>query len=435
VRSQEGYPGGIYVLSYYGTPYYGTLWDGYLKDNVNNRISAFAQDAWNPTKRLTINAGFRYDHYAGFNKHLNDTVFRTNPVSPRVGFAYDVAGNGKTVIRGHYGWYFDGAKSTYYDLLDPQINPKYGVYLNPNLSYDGAPFLIRAGTNHTMSGDVKHPRLKQAILGVDHELFPGFAIGVTGIWRDNDHFIEDIYGPNTAYTQRVVPDPGPDGVAGTADDNPNTSIVTYRQSSDPLTTQYVIENVPGAFRRYRGVEFNANKRMSHHWSGQFSWVYSKTTGNYDNTTQLGNTTAFDDPNLDPNVQPNLTGRLTRDNPHIVKLLGLYQMPWNINVAGIFTYTSGNTYARTVRVTLPQGRENLLIEPRGSNRLDNQPRLDMRVEKAVAFSGRKVGVSLELFNLFNNSAVTSVQTRSSSTYGQPTAVVGPRAMRLGFNFKW
>jgi hypothetical protein len=60
---------------------------------------------------------------------------------------------------------------------------------------------------------------------------------------------------------------------------------------------------------------------------------------------------------------------------------------------------------------------------------------MRFEKGFAFSGRRAAASLELFNLFNNSAVTSKVTRSSATYGQPTAVVSPRAMRLGFNFKW
>jgi hypothetical protein len=434
VKSQEGYPSGLYVLATNGVPYYGYLWNGYLKDDVNNRISVFAQDAWNPMKRLTINAGLRYDHFAGYNKHLNETVFRTNPVAPRIGFAYDVMGNGRTVVRGHYGWYFDGAKSTYYDLLDPQIAPKYGVYLNPNLSFDGAPFLIKPGTNRVMGSDLKHPRVKQTILGFDHELFPGFAVGVTGIWRDNDHFIEDVLN-NGTFTQRVVTDPGPDGVYGTGDDNPNVSIVTYRQTSDPLTNQYTIENAPGAFRKYRAVEFNANKRMSHHWSGQFSWVYSKITGNYDNTSSAGNGTAYDDPNFDPRVQPFLTGHLTSDNTHIVKLLGLYQLPWNINASGIFFFTSGNTYTRTVRVSLPQGRPSLFIEPRGSHRYDDRPKLDVRVEKGLVFSGRKVAVSLEAFNLFNNSAVTARTTRSGSTYGTPNTIVAPRGARIGFNFKW
>ncbi len=435
VRSQEGYPGGMFVNSTYGVPYYAYLWDGYLKDNINNRMSLFAQDAWNPAKRLTVNAGVRYDHFGGFNKHLDETVFRTNAIAPRLGFAYDIAGNGKTVVRGHYGWYFDGAKSSYYDLLDPQITPKFGVNLNPDLSFDGDPFITTPGTNHTMDSDIKHPRLKQTILGVDHELFRNFAVGVTGVWRDNDQFIDDVL-TNGQFTTRVVPDPGPDGAVGTADDNPSNTVTTYRQTNDPADNQFLITNVPEAFRRYRGLEISATKRMSNSWSGQFSWVVSKITGNYDNTSQLGNGTTFDDPNLDPRLMPNLTGRLTRDNTHIAKLLGLYKAPWDLTLSGIFFYTTGNTFARTVRVALPQGRQNLLFEPRGSQRLDDQPRLDFRAEKGIKLApGKRATVSLEAFNLFNNSAITAQNTRSSATYGQPTAIVAPRAFRLGFSFKY
>ena len=114
-------------------------------------------------------------------------------------------------------------------MLDPQIAPKYGVYLNPNLSFDGSPFLVKPGTNRTMADGIKHPRVKQAILGFDHELFPGFAVGVTGIWRDNDHFIEDVL-TNGTFTTSVVKDPGPDGVTGTADDN-DVTVATFNASA------------------------------------------------------------------------------------------------------------------------------------------------------------------------------------------------------------
>ena len=120
IKSEQGYPGGMYVLASFGEPYYAYLWDGYLKDNINNRLSAFAQDSWTIGSRLTINPGVRFDRITGNNSHLDEQVFATNSISPRIGFAWDVAGDSKTVVRGHYGWYFDGAKSSYYDLLDPR---------------------------------------------------------------------------------------------------------------------------------------------------------------------------------------------------------------------------------------------------------------------------------------------------------------------------
>src|SRR5262249_19737875 len=49
VKTQFGYPGGMYVFAYQhngiSTPYYANLYDGYVKDDVNNRYAFFAQDS------------------------------------------------------------------------------------------------------------------------------------------------------------------------------------------------------------------------------------------------------------------------------------------------------------------------------------------------------------------------------------------------------
>jgi Carboxypeptidase regulatory-like domain/TonB dependent receptor len=89
----------------------------------------FAQDDWRVTNRLTLNVGLRYDLYTwpyeehnqqanfdpttgklilagtnGWGKSLIDTD--KNNIAPRIGFAYDLHGAGKTVIRGGYGMFF-----------------------------------------------------------------------------------------------------------------------------------------------------------------------------------------------------------------------------------------------------------------------------------------------------------------------------------------
>ncbi|MBA2305655.1 MAG: TonB-dependent receptor [Acidobacteria bacterium] len=438
IKSEYGYPGGMYVQAYSGVPGYVYLYDGYLKDNINTRVSAFAQDSWTLGSRFTLNPGLRFDRNMGYNKHLGDQVFATNSISPRIGFAWDVTGDSRTVVRGHYGWYFDGAKSSYYDLLDPQQSPFYGAYIDSNLNIISDVYLKRPGTNRFIDPDIKHPRLKQAMVGFERDLGMGVSVGATGIWRDNDQFIDDILQtPLSDYSTLTLADPGPDGVAGTGDET-GTTLTLYDQDTDPNDNTFLITNPDDAFRRYRGLELSANKRMSNRWQLQASWVISKITGNYNNTGNGGNSTAeYNNPNNNSRLQPFREGRLTNDNTHIGKVLGSYRAPWDVLVSGAFFYTSGQTFARTVRTArFGQGRSDVFIEPRGSQRFDAQPRLDLKVEKQFRMIGdRRLGLTFEAFNLANNSAITNQTIRSGSAYGTPTAIVQARRLRLGAVYRF
>jgi len=117
------------------------------------RPALYLQDDWKTTPRLTLNLGLRWDPWmppiddngtlVGFNLNnpnfqsivapgapkgmwfvgdpgLTDTVFQNNfkDIAPRLGFAYNVFGNGKTVVRGAYGIFYGFPEGLLYQRTD-----------------------------------------------------------------------------------------------------------------------------------------------------------------------------------------------------------------------------------------------------------------------------------------------------------------------------
>jgi hypothetical protein len=93
-------------------------------DTLNHRIQPYVNDSWKVGPRFTLNLGlaYRYDtnlwnHDLGhpaiiaplFGKGTAPSPSDKNNWSPRVGFAWDVAGNGRTVVRAGFGMYYDTA--------------------------------------------------------------------------------------------------------------------------------------------------------------------------------------------------------------------------------------------------------------------------------------------------------------------------------------
>jgi hypothetical protein len=126
--------------------------------------------------------------------------------------------------------------------------------------------------------------------------------------------------------------------------------------------------------------------------------------------------------------------LPNDRPHAFRIMGTVDVPrTGISVAANMQRFSGKPWAATTQITLPQGSQRILLEPRGSRRLSSQSLLDVRVSKVItnARAGR-VEVLLDILNVLNDTAEEGLATDNlfSPTFGQPTVFVDPRRAMLG-----
>lgn len=450
VRNRYGYNNGV-VFYEYGPaePYYAYSYS-YDVSATNTRQSIFGQDAWRVTDRLTINPGFRADFVQGKGK-TGGNVYSSTNWAPRVGAAFDVAGDNRTVVKGSYGWYYEGAQTQ----LFSRALPGYSDYITYNFNPDytlGSIADIKPYVPYKVADNIKHPRVDETTIAFERALTGTMRLSVTGVWRDNKNFVNSV-----ASSARWTP-----VTATTAD---GQSITLYRWvNRSTSNTDYLIRNVedfqyldPGGavlgtadpFRRYRALMAVLNKRYTNRWQAQASYVFAKARGNVDNSSAAQVATRqFETPNL---VFVNAEGNLSNTPSHEFKLLGSYMIPGiEASVNAYYRATSGLPYSQVQQFTnsllnttgLSSTYRRIPIRPRGAFHLPNFNQLDLRLEKEFrSASSNRVGIYVDIENLANKGLVTGVITRPTSVtlpsgdsfplpFNTAAALQTPRQVRIG-----
>lgn len=373
-----------------GTPsrFTATL-PGSVPDRANRAwlFGAYLQDDFKITPRLTLNLGVRYapntvpSDAEGRDSNLRNVVTDTqvtrgplfeNPslgnVGPRVGFAWDPKGDGKTSVRGGFGLYHD-------HLLQ---------YVLPTVRFQPPLFLTRAVTSpgfpnpgpltapptsqlniQVVDSKIKNPRSLQYSLTLERELFAQttMSVGYVGL-----RGLNQLRGGSINLATPVAQ---PDGTlffpAGAPRINPAWADIDYKRA-DGNTWYNALQ--AGALRRFsRGFQF----QIAYTWSRTIddgSGLFFSDTRNsvadpqnpFDGDRERGL--------ANYHVAHNFVLNFTLDIPagNLTGLAGTILKGWQVN--GILNLASGNTFtpaivgdrARALLRRAGQERPNLVGEP-------------------------------------------------------------------------
>jgi hypothetical protein len=415
--------------------------------------SLFLNDTFN-RGRLTLNAGFRYDRYNAFlpeQQQLAGTVgpvsvvaktfaerhmFTWNGVAPRLGVVFDLTGDGRTVLKGNYGYFWHNPGVAIGSSANPNTPGKQATYqwndANGDRRWQPGEELNR--TSQALEGgvllqdDIRQPYSHEGSVWLERQLSDSVGLRGGFVYKTEDDLIDTGWQPFRPPSAYTVPfnftDIGLDGRRGTADDRviqmlglPSAGAATLF----PTTT--VVSNTE-QYSRAKTVEVSLNRRYSNRWSASIGGAY--TIRDY-----------F--PNNAPN-NPNEVG-LEQRSDWSLKASGSYDAPYGIRLSPVLRHQSGDPYARSVSIVVPSGSGLIAsgthwVEPMDSNREDNIWVFDVRAEKTVTFTDRtRARLFLDIFNITNSHASETISIATGLGYQKPSAILAPITARLGARFLW
>ena len=377
-------------------------------------ISGFAQDNWRVGSRLTLNLGLRYE--------TQTLTAERNNFAPRIGFAWDVKGDGSTVIRGGGGLFFD----QYYMYITRRFlyQGPYSYQATVTLKPTDAGFptfpnsLTTAPSGITTAKRdlyiapqrIVNPYSTQFSFGIQQKLFAGLALTVDGITQHSVRQMRavDLNAPK-AFPRTAA------GLVrtGTAADA-TRPFTTYL--GIPVKNVLLVENT--GMSNYDALDVSLVKSFSRHFQVEGHYLYSNAT-----TDSM----FFGEPNT--GVPNDWNGNLGLEHAasdfhqrHRFVGHGLIEMPWKTQASFVLTLASGLPVDPRTGVD-NNGDSNIVDRPfnpatgaifaRNSFRTPKQFSLDLSLAKRIAISENlKLEFRAEGFNLTNHSNLIRVNT----TYG-------------------
>lgn len=398
--------------------------------------TAFLQDAWRPTRDLTVKVGLRYDAVT-YDTNTGTQIADLAKVQPRLGVAWDLTGDATTLLRASWGRFMHpnmlALPSGVRDLVEPTSiwyscsglpavgSPEecrdfatgmgwgwrldhegwdpLGWVLSPDDVYASEPNRADPGLEATSSD--------QLVLAFEREVGRQSSVELTFVDKRTRDVVDDTCNGNWP-------------TAG----------------ADPACDFWVVGNIEGLERDYRGMTLKYETRAFPWLTLLASYTYSSSKGSLEySQNQNGDVDVY------PWHYDNIYGYLSDHRRHQVKLNGYVDLrgDWTVAFDGRwsspFTWTPFEDFYDNPEI--PYGVH--FLEPRGSREADTNHQLDLQVSKGFT-PGRTrlllIGTVLNALGSEQPTAVCeSVRGCGDVAMGEPVNWQTPRRYEVGFRVEF
>jgi hypothetical protein len=413
------------------------------------QYAAYIQDRWNPTRKLTVNLGLRFEkqthrsyhrdelpsYLESFDPNIRDDVeFDDAGLAPRLGAAYDLGTQG--VVRLSAGRYFERIGAG--DINNYPRGQAFNVYRVPNAQFGRGPEALTLFTQGSLPINASFNRNLQ--MEYNDELTVGYERKLPGDIAAEAAFIYRKIAIGEASDANVV---FADGTFERID--PDFNAVNRREflEGDQRMRKVSYKSLQVSLRR----NFTSRSGVL----ASFSRFFTKMDFLRFDPTE---TFQFAYASVDDLDRSNYGPRWN------VKVAGYYTFPKDFSVSAFLNGTSGQwvnditgDYAwndDAPRVSLSNGRvvSDIIWQARNSyfagrrygasgRYSDNTYNLNLRAQKGINLGGRRrLELSADLYNAFNWGAFASFQSadvRRLDVYPVQITPQRPRALQANVRF--